>query len=286
MSNIRILPKSKWPSILKEIPEPPNELWIRGENPPKDVTWLCVIGSRKHSMYGKQVCEKIIKELKDYKIGIVSGLAVGIDVLAHKLAMKYKLPIIAVPGSGLDPAVLYPRLHTQIAEEIISNGGCLISEFSPMQQAATWLFPKRNRIMAGMSDGILVIESTRKSGTQITARLALDYNREVMVVPGSIFSELSSGPHYLLKQGAVPVTSAEDILETFGIEVEVSKKISLENLSEIELKIFRQISRSPISKDELYIESGMPSYEINRIITVLELEDLIIEVNGVICCKV
>lgn len=285
MKELRILKPEKWPPLLKEISDPPKQLWIRGEDPNLDILWLCIIGARKHSSYGIQVCERIIKNLSGYNIGIVSGLAYGIDILAHKIALTHKLPIIAVPGSGLDDQVLYPRQHRNIAQEIISSGGCLISEFTPKQNPAPYLFQKRNRIMSGISEGILVIESKKKSGTQITARLALDYNREIMIVPGSIFSSLSEGPLSLLSHGAHPVTSAEDILEILNIEIKSKVNRSLEDLSPEEKDLYIYIMRAPINKDDLCKHINKPLHEINYLLTLLELKDLIFEQNGIICQK-
>lgn len=285
MTKIKRLNKSDWPKLLKHIPDPPIELFIKGPKPNLETIWLCIIGSRKHTPYGKQVCEKIIPSLKRYNIGIVSGLAFGIDTLVHKIALENNIPIIAVPGSGLDDSVLYPRSNINFSNEIIKSGGCLISEFNPKQKAAAWLFPKRNRIMAGISQGVLIIESRKKSGTQITARLALDYNREVMAVPGSIFSNLSEGPNFLLSCGAVPVTKTEDILDVFNIPYQKTEIISIENLPENEKEIMIEVSRSPISKDDLCIKLNKPLYEINSALTMLELKDLIVEIKGLICQK-
>ncbi len=156
--------------------------------------------------------------MRGYNVTIISGLALGIDGLAHKAALKAGLKTLAVPGSGLDATVLYPRSHLQLAEEIVRNGGALLSEFKPQTQAATWTFPKRNRIMAGLSHAVLVIEAELKSGTLITSKLATEYNRDVLTMPGSIFSSTSEGPHMLIKLGATPVTASEDILRTLGIE--------------------------------------------------------------------
>lgn len=285
MTKIKRLNKSDWPKLLKHIPDPPIELFIKGPKPNLETIWLCIIGSRKHTPYGKQVCEKIIPSLKRYNIGIVSGLAFGIDTLVHKIALENNIPIIAVPGSGLDDSVLYPRSNVNFSNEIIKSGGCLLSEFYPKQKAAAWLFPKRNRIMAGISQGVLIIESRKKSGTQITARLALDYNREVMAVPGSIFSNLSEGPNFLLSCGAVPVTKTEDILDVFNIPYQKTEIISVENLPENEKEIMIEVSRSPISKDDLCIKLNKPLYEINSVLTMLELKDLVIEIKGLICQK-
>lgn len=202
-----------------EIPHVPKQLRIIGTLPPDEHKILCVVGSRKYSRYGKEVCEKLVSGLAGYPITIVSGLAHGIDAIAHRSALVAGITTIAVPGSGLDANTLYPRTHVALAEKILSAGGCLLSEYPDHLRAAPWMFPQRNRIMVGLSHAVLVIEASHKSGTMITARLATDYNRDVLAVPGSIFSTQSEGPHALLKLGATPITSAHDILECLGFEI-------------------------------------------------------------------
>ena len=205
------------PHLLKEISDPPKQLYIRGILPSEDeYKFLTVIGSRKFSTYGKQVCEHLIRGLAGYPIVIVSGLALGIDSIAHQAALDNHLTTIAVPGSGLDDSVLYPASNRGLAQNILRAGGCLLSEFEPTFKATNWSFPQRNRVMAGIAHATLVIEAENTSGTRITARLATDYNREVFAVPGSIFSPASEGTNELIREGATPVTRAEDILDFFG----------------------------------------------------------------------
>lgn len=215
---IRKLDTKEIPKCLFEIPHPPKELYIRGTLPPKDHIYVCVVGSRKHTQYGKECCEKIIEGLKGQPVVIVSGLALGIDAIAHKAAIKAGLKTVAFPGSGLDDSVLYPRTNFNLAKEILKSGGCLISEFPPDMKAEIWTFAQRNRLMAGISKAVLVIEAEEKSGTLITARMATDYNRDVLAVPGSIFSSTSIGTNKLLALGATPVTSSIDILDVLGFK--------------------------------------------------------------------
>jgi len=177
---------------------------------------LCVVGSRKYSKYGKAVVEKLISGLKGYPVCIVSGLALGIDGFAHQAALDAGLYTIAFPGSGLNPSVIYPSCHARLAEKIIESGGALLSEFEPGQCATPWTFPMRNRLMAGISHGTLVVECCLKSGTLITAKNAADYARDVAAVPGDIFSPLSAGPHMLIGRGAMMVSCADDLLEFLG----------------------------------------------------------------------
>src|SRR3990167_8447881 len=168
---IKKLPKKDSPKALLEIPQPPEDLWIIGELPPEDLIYLCVVGSRKFTSYGKEACEKIIAGLKGYPIVIVSGLAMGIDAIAHKKALSVGLKALVFPGSGLSREAMYPKTNIKLAEEIFNSGGCFLSEFEPDFKATLWSFGRRNRLMAGISKAVLIIEAEERSGTLITARL-------------------------------------------------------------------------------------------------------------------
>ena len=184
---------AEFPALLREIPQPPTTLNYRGSLPSPDITLLSVVGSRKYTSYGKQVVDELIGGLKNYPIGIVSGLALGIDSLAHEAALKNNMYTLSIPGSGLLDEVLYPATHKPLAHRILAAGGGLLSEFAPDFRATDWSFPMRNRLVAGISRATLLIEAAERSGTLITARMATDYNRELLVVPGSIFSKTSAG---------------------------------------------------------------------------------------------
>ena len=278
---IRELTLSEFPSLLSEIPEPPKKLFSAGNFENKENKLLCVVGSRKYTEYGKAVTESIIKDLTGYPISIVSGLALGIDSIAHRAAIRHKLHTIAVPGSGLGLDALYPRSHVRLAEDIVASGGLLLSEFENDFRATPWSFPQRNRIMAGMSHATLVIEADIRSGTLITARLATDYNRDVFTVPGSIFSTTSAGPHMLIRLGSTPITSGKDILTAFGIEEKMTKEQNYTNLSEEEIKII-SLLHEPMERDELIRKSEMSAHIINSILTVMEIKGLVIERMGMI----
>ena len=226
MSDIVKLAEKDFPPLLLEIPDPPNKLYVRGTLPSFEMRWLAVVGSRAMSQYGRQVCEHLISGLRGYPIVIVSGLAYGVDACAHKNALEAGLTTVAVPGSGLDWNVLYPRANAGLAREILKSGGALLSEFEPDLKATDYTFPQRNRIMAGLSHATLIVEAKEKSGSLITARLTAEYNRELLVVPGSIFSAESRGTHQFLKLGATPVTTPEDILRALGIKNEDKLKSS------------------------------------------------------------
>jgi DNA processing protein len=272
---------------LLEIPQPPDEMYIAGKLPETHI-YVSVVGSRRYTDYGDRCCRELISGLQGKPIAIVSGLAYGIDQIAHRAAMKAKLPTIAIPGSGLDPSALYPRGHTQLAEEIIYNGGCLLSELDPYEKAAPWTFPRRNRIMAGISRAVIIIEAEEKSGTLITARLATEYNRDVLAVPGSIFSATSAGTNFLLRQGATPITCANDLLQALGL-LEENKmfpfnkdaaKTIQNNLSPEEKEILDLLAISPISRNEIASHFDRKIYEISATISILEIKGLIEEKFG------
>ncbi len=262
-------------AALREIPQPPKELWVQGTLPAPDLTLLCVVGSRNFTSYGKQAVEHLIAGLRGYPIGIVSGLALGIDGLAHEAALANGLYTLAVPGSGLDPSVLYPARHRPLARKILERGGGLLSELSPTTPAAQWTFPQRNRIMAGLCSATLLIEASEKSGTLITARMAVDYNRELLVVPGNIFATNSHGTHQFLKLGATPITSAEDILYALGITPEAGTPTTLRlDLSPTEAKVL-ELLREPLDRDTLLRSLELPTAEATTLLMMMELKGLI-----------
>ena len=279
---IKKLPKEKFPKALMEIPQPPKDLWIMGDMPPENFVYLCVVGSRKFTSYGREACEKIVAGLKGYPIVIVSGLAMGIDAIAHKKALAVGLRTLVFPGSGLSPSAMYPKTNVKLAEEVVESGGCLISEFEPNFKATLWSFPMRNRLMAGISKATLIIEAGEKSGTTITARLATEYNRDLLVVPGSIFSPNSAGTNRLLRQGAMPVTKAEDVLEALGFEQESTKEKQAKLFTELspEEKMVVDLLLESIPRDELIRAMKMPTPTANALLSVMEIKELIKEELG------
>ncbi|MSU44602.1 DNA-protecting protein DprA [Candidatus Nomurabacteria bacterium] len=280
---IKKLPKNKFPKALLEIPQPPENLWIIGDLPTdENLIYLCVVGSRKFTSYGREACEKIIAGLKGYPIVIVSGFAIGIDTIAHKKAMQVGLKTIVFPGSGLSAPAMYPKTNLRLMKEIIESGGCLISEFEPDFKATQWSFPMRNRLMAGISKAVLIIEAEERSGTLITARLTTEYNRDLLVVPGSIFSSNSKGTNRLLKAGAIPITSSEDVLEALGFEQERDEEKQLrlfEDLSPEEKRIV-DLLREPIPRDDLIRAMKLPIPTANAMLSVMEIKGLIKEELG------
>ncbi|MFH1978799.1 MAG: DNA-processing protein DprA [Patescibacteria group bacterium] len=277
--NIKVLLKQELPPLLKEIYLPPEILYIKGELPCEDKIHLTVVGPRKFSSYGKEACEKIIGELKEHDFVIVSGLAQGIDSIAHNSALNNQMQTIAVLGNGLHDSAIYPYRNIGLAHNIVKNSGCIISEYPLMMKAAQFTFPQRNRIAAGLSQGTLVIEAAEKSGSLITAFLALESNREVFAIPGNIFSMNSKGANNLLKMGGLPVTKADDILRAFGIEEKVDEKQIEINLSPNENKIISLLV-DPMERDELIRKIKMPPQEVNPLLMQMEIRGIIKEIEN------
>jgi len=274
------LKKMEFPERLLEIPQPPESLYLRGRLPPSELKCLAVVGSRNYSNYGKQVVEYLVGGLREYPIAIISGLALGIDGLAHKAALDAGLYTLAVPGSGIDDSVIGPRTNYQLAHHILESGGGLLSEYEPTFVATPWSFPQRNRIMVGLSHAVLVIEASEKSGTLITARLTVDYNRDLLVVPGNIFSENSTGPHQFLKLGATPVTSPEDILEALHIEAGVKNPSATTTFSPLEEKVVAALIE-PRDRDSLIRILMINTQEATVLFMHMELNGHIYESNGI-----
>lgn len=284
--DLKLLSPADFPPLLREIPDAPRSLSLRGTLPPESHRWLAVVGSRACTPYGRQAVKHLIEGLRGYPIVIVSGLAYGIDTEAHKAALESGLPTVAVPGSGLDWKVLYPKANHGLAREILARGGALLSEEEPDAQARDYMFPKRNRVMAGLCHATLMVEARGKSGSLITAKLTAEYNRELLVVPGSIFSEESRGTHQFLRMGATAATSPEDILAALGIAPSstASLRSLREDLSDEERRVFDLIA-SPIPRDELLAALGMPVSEANVLLSTMEIKGLIVEELGVVRIK-
>ena len=281
-NSVEFLPfKSKhYPKLLKEIDDPPIGLFIKGELITQDTRAIAVVGTRKITPYGRQVTEKFVSELTVAGFTIVSGLARGVDSVAHRVALGNGGRTIAVLGCGLDR--IYPPEHKPLAEQIIKNNqGAIISEFPLGTQAMPGNFPSRNRIISGLSLGVLVAEGASKSGTKITARLAADQNREVFAIPGPITSVLSEGPAELIKTGAKLVTNINDILEEFNLprvgnnlaDNQNPKQIDFENKTEE--KIWQLLVNGNRHIDEIINESGEAGQSISSTLTLMEITGLV-----------
>lgn len=280
-SRLKTLVGKDIPQVLREIPQPPIKLYLAGNLPPEGTVYLAVVGSRKATTYGRDAVRKLISGLRGYPIAIVSGLAVGIDALSHEAALEAGLYAVAFPGCGLSAAAFYPNSSLKIAEKIINSGGCLVSEYEPDFKATLYSFPQRNRLVAGLSKAALIIEAQEKSGTLITARMALDYNREVLAVPGNINSDFSKGTNKLIRNGATPVTSSDDILEALGFKIDdESKQASLFADALPEEKKVLKILSEPVVRDELIRKMGLSTADANALLSVMEIKGLIREELG------
>ena len=207
---------NEYPNQLKNIYDPPAKLYVLGNRSILNQKNFAIVGSRKATEYGKKVAMQISKELSENSLNIVSGLAIGIDSYAHLgcLQVKDSCKTIAVLGSGLD--VIYPKENRKLAEQIINSGGCIISEYPIGSKIEKNNFPQRNRIISGLSEGILVVEASKKSGALITAEFGIEQGKEVFAVPGDINREQSEGCNLLIKDGANVVTSSQDIIYVIG----------------------------------------------------------------------
>jgi DNA processing protein len=281
-ADIHALDPADFPTRLLEIPQPPQQLRYRGQLPPPELKLLTVVGSRKYTTYGKEVIDYLIGGLRGYRIGIVSGLALGIDSLAHESALANNLYTLAIPGSGLGDSVLYPAKHKKLAQQIIDAGGGLLSEYDDDTPSNKWTFPERNRLVAGISHATLLVEAAEQSGTLITARLATDYNRELLVVPGNIFSKSHAGIHQFLKLGATPVTTSEDILDVLQIDHRGDAQPTLTNLPDLtpdEQTVLANL-HEPLSRDELTRACALPVAVMSGLLMQMELAGHIVESGG------
>ncbi len=267
-----------YPSRLKEIYDYPPILYVKGSLLPIDEWCLAVVGTRRATAYGRQAAEEIVSDLARNKITIVSGLARGIDSIAHKSALEAGGRTIAVFGCGLD--IIYPAENAALARDITSHGA-LISEFPFGTEPRKENFPQRNRIMSGLSLGVLVVEADETSGAMITARLALEQNREVFAVPGSILSPASRGTNRLIQEGAKLVRDYTDILEELNLTA-VAHQMEIREVipaSETESLLLKQLGAEPTHIDEVCRSSGLPTSVVSSTLAMMELKGLIKQVG-------
>ncbi len=277
---------AEYPCNLREIPDPPPLLFLRGRILPGDERSIAVIGSRRASSYGISACHRLVRELVDQGFSIVSGMAKGVDAAAHWAAMEREGRTLAVLGTGVD--VVYPKANRKVFESVPDHGA-LLTEFLPGTEPFAKNFPKRNRIISGMALGVLVVEAAERSGTMITVRTALEQGREVFAVPGDIRSAVSRGTHRLIKEGAKLVEKAEDVLEEFPFHgFHVSKAEPEEGALDPESQepaegaareggageseaLIRLMSDEGTPVDVLIERTGWPSEKMSTLLTELEL---------------
>ena len=269
-----------YPPRLKQIYDLPPLLYVKGELRPDDERSIAVVGTRKPSPYGVQVAEKMVRDIADAGVAVVSGLARGVDGIAHNAALNAGARTIAVLGSGVD--VIYPREHQRLAARIAENGA-LVSEHPLGTRPDARNFPRRNRIMSGMTLGTLVIEAPENSGALITARQALEENREVFAVPGNIFSPSSAGVNRLIRESAAKlVTNCAEVLEELNLTA-VSRQIQMAALfpeDETEAELLRYITYDPVHIDDVCRSSGKETAHVSSTLAMMELKGLVKQVGG------
>lgn len=273
-----------YPENLKSIYDPPIALYVKGQILPQDKFSLGIVGSRRASYYGLSSAEKFARELAEKSFTIVSGMARGIDTAAHKGTLRAGGRTLAIIGSGFN--YLYPPENRELAEEIAKNGA-VISEFPVNMQPLPQNFPQRNRVISGLSLGLLVVEAAQNSGALITADFALEQGREVFALPGKVDSNTSFGTNELIKQGAKLVSSAQDILEEFGLSVSVRKESREKKENNLkpdlvnqESDLYRLISKEPVFIDELAEKTRLAIPQITGLLLGLQLKKLIKQLPG------
>jgi DNA processing protein len=274
---------SAYPLLLKEIHNPPYLIYTRGELAFNQSPTIAIVGSRKFSRYGEQLANTFARDLAKAGFVIVSGLALGIDAISHRGALEAEGQTIAVLGSGVDNESIHPRANYNLAQEIILTNGLLMSDYPPGTPATAMTFPARNRIIAGLSLGTLVIEAGEKSGTLITAKMALESNREVFAVPGSIFSPTSIGTNSLIKSGAKMVTCVQDILEEFNLSqsLEETKQATLKLPENKEEEILLTIlSDVPLHIDNIAKLSELSVSTISATLLMMEIKGWVKNLGG------
>lgn len=289
--NIEILTLNddKYPANLKNIYDPPILLFVKGNISSEDNNAVAIVGSRKATHYGLKAAYELAKQLAQKGITVISGMAKGIDTAAHKGALDAGGRTIAVLGCGLD--IVYPYENRILMNEIIKNGA-VVTEYPLGTAPEAKNFPRRNRIISGISLGTIIVEASQRSGSLITADFALEQNREVFAVPGQIYTKQSEGTNNLIKQGAKLVTSVEDVLEELNIKikqdtmVELDQQIQYNNLSKDEKMVFENISNLPIHLEEILNLSHFTIDKLNIIITTLELKGLIKQLPGKVFIRI
>ena len=268
-----------YPPLLREIYELPPVLYVRGELEERDRVAVAVVGTRRPTPYGRQAAEELSWALARAGVTIVSGLARGIDAIAHRSALEAGGRTIAVMACGLD--MVYPPEHARLARQVMERGA-LVSDYPLGTAPRADYFPRRNRIMAGLSLGVLVVEGDMTSGALNTARWAVEQDREVFAVPGSIFSPQSQGPHWLLQQGAKLVQRVEDVLEELNLTM-VPQQATLAAPApdgDTEAALLRHIGREPLHVDDLCRLSGLPIATVSGTLAMLELKGLVKQVSA------
>ena len=269
---------------LKGIKSPPPKLYFKGTLPAESIFSVAIVGTRRCTDYGKEIAFSMAKNFASLGVIVISGLALGIDSFAHKGALEGGGKTIAVLGTGLDGKSFYPKENLNLAEKILANDGAIISEYSPGSPGFKFNFPKRNRIIVGLSEAVLVVEARLKSGSLITARMAFEEKKKVFAVPGNIYWQTSKGTNWLIKNGATLVNSFDDMVRELGIKKNreikeynpQDKKRSAKGNSVINLLE----ENGPMALDQIIEKLGLPPREISSILSLLEIEGRIKNISG------
>lgn len=267
-----------YPELLKKISNPPRILYFEGNLRKKELCFA-IVGTRLCSDYGKQAALEISGGLSDAGLTIVSGLAPGIDTFAHKAAVEKNKRTIAVLGTGLDEKSIYPKENLGLAKRIVECGGCLISEYPPGTRAAKFTFPQRNRIISGLSLGVLVVEAKEKSGSLITANYALSQKRKLFAVPGPIYSSNCKGTNGLLKRGAKAVTSPEDILKELNLPF-IKNDSSGTKEAPLQDPVLLALKEGSLYIDKIIEKTKLDAKTVAASLTVLEMEGKVRNLGG------
>ncbi|MBI4304727.1 MAG: DNA-protecting protein DprA [Chloroflexi bacterium] len=273
-AGIRAIPRNSpaYPRLLKEIYDPPAVLYVRGEIGDTGENGVAVVGTRVPTPYGRETAHRLATELAAADITVVSGLALGIDGIAHRAALEAGGRTVAVFGTGLDE--IFPVRHTELAERIVEHGA-LVSEYPLDTKYDSVNVPRRNRVLSGRARGTLVVEAGIKSGALITVRYALEQNREVFAVPGSILSEKSAGTNWLIQQGAKLVINCTDILEELNITVPGRQMPLRAPGDDLERLVLSAVTAEPVHIDDVIRTSGLPSSTVSAALTMMELRGLV-----------
>ena len=269
-----------YPALLKEIPDAPVILYIKGSIQALKQRGVSIVGSRKYTRYGQNIARSISMECALNKLVLVSGLALGIDTEVHRTALDHKGTTVGVLGCGLDK--IYPASNLYLGREMIEKGGAVISEYPPGTIPMKQNFPARNRIIAGLTAGTVVVEAAIDSGALITAYQALEYNREVFAVPGNVDSPNSAGTNKLIQNGAKLVTCADDIFEELNMKANKSETKVLEIVPETKEEeiVCTILKKGELLADQIIVESGLNVIAVNSVLTVLEMKGIIYNAGG------
>ncbi|MFT8314730.1 MAG: DNA-processing protein DprA [Clostridium sp.] len=268
-----------YPEILKQYDDSPFALFYKGDIRKLNSSInISIVGSRICSTYGINVTKVIVKELTGHNINVISGLAMGIDYYAHLYSVENNIFTCAVLGCGID--IIYPKSNKKLYDSILRKGGCIISQFVPGTQPLSYNFPIRNRIISGLSKITIVIEANLKSGSLITASAALDQGKDVIAVPGSIFSKNSLGTNKLIKDGAFPLTSVEDIFNLLSINYSRKINTNQKNMNNLEKKIYNVINDVPVHIDDIIKLTNIDISQIYELLFEMQLKDEIMCLSG------